>query len=144
MQIEDTKTRVYINDLEHEIAEIEKEEAKKKIRFMPEIERELMAVPSWLLLPRSSESNGNNTDNNQVILYQDPAYLSIPKKLDSHKSSLADGWQGSREKGLGKPSYNNVGSPRKKEEAQLYGLSGQPARFTGPSAGQDADIMDLD
>ncbi|KAI1941832.1 hypothetical protein LOZ66_001313 [Ophidiomyces ophidiicola] len=49
MQVDDTKTRVYINDLESEIAEIEATERLQHVEFLPEIEKTLMAIPKSVL-----------------------------------------------------------------------------------------------
>ncbi|EER28673.1 hypothetical protein D8B26_001050 [Coccidioides posadasii str. Silveira] len=91
MQIDDTKTRVYINDLESEIAEIEAEEKDHAIEFLPEIEKKLMAIPKSVLNPKP---------DNELVLYRIPRSLSIPEEEDRVRSVIADARGRAREKSL--------------------------------------------
>ncbi|WEW58534.1 hypothetical protein PRK78_004002 [Emydomyces testavorans] len=91
MQVDDTKTRVYINDLEREIAEIEAEERNHVVEFLPEIEKKLMAIPESVL---------NYKPDNELVLYRLPRVLSISEEEDATRSVIADARERAREKSL--------------------------------------------
>ncbi|EGD95967.1 hypothetical protein TESG_03429 [Trichophyton tonsurans CBS 112818] len=93
MQVDDTKTRVYITDLEDEIAQIEEEERGQTFKVMPEMEKQLMSVPKSVLTHKPKEER-----NNELVLYRVPAALGIPAEQDSVRAVMTDARERAREK----------------------------------------------
>ncbi|EFE34649.1 uncharacterized protein ARB_06412 [Trichophyton benhamiae CBS 112371] len=93
MQVDDTKTRVYITDLEDEIAQIEEEESRQTFKVMPEMEKQLMSIPKSVLTHKPKEER-----NNELVLYRVPAALGIPAEQDSVRAVMTDARERAREK----------------------------------------------
>lgn len=83
MPIDDTKDRVYIHDLDEELADIESDE--EKLVFLPDIEKHLMRVPKALLSGEGPSSTGN-----EVVLYKLPESLSVPEERDVVRKAIAE------------------------------------------------------
>ncbi|EER42380.1 conserved hypothetical protein [Histoplasma capsulatum H143] len=81
MQIDETKHRVYIHDLDREIAEIETQE-KNDTPFLRDIEKRVMCVPKSVLGASSDSSHTIPSANNALVLYRPPSSLSVPKPQD--------------------------------------------------------------
>ncbi|OAL70048.1 hypothetical protein A7D00_5577 [Trichophyton violaceum] len=93
MQVDDTKTRVYITDLGDEIAQIEEEERRQTFKVMPEMEKQLMSIPKSVLTHKPKEER-----NNELVLYRVPAALGIPAEQDSVRAAMTDARERAREK----------------------------------------------
>ncbi|EEP76606.1 predicted protein [Uncinocarpus reesii 1704] len=129
------------SDLESEIAEIEAEEAGHGIKFLREIEKELMAIPKSVL---------NHRPDNELVLYAIPRSLSMPEEEDIVRPIMADARERAREKSLvdtnGEAQAGqapSAGSGDKGDDAKLPGTSpiGEPEDI--PYA-DDVDAMDID
>ena len=92
MQLDDTKDKIYIHDLEDQIAEIEDEE---KMLFLPDIEKKLARIPQYLLT-----ENLRPTAENQMVLYGVPASLSVPEERDNVRKAIIESRARAREKQL--------------------------------------------
>ena len=96
MQLDDTKNRVYIHNLDDELADIESEE--EKLVFLPDIEKKLGMIgkiPKSVLLGEGHPSTGN-----QVVLYSVPSSLSIPAEHDNVRKAIIESRARAREKQL--------------------------------------------
>ncbi|ERF71108.1 hypothetical protein EPUS_07780 [Endocarpon pusillum Z07020] len=80
MPLDDTKDKVYIHDLESEIAQIEAEELK--CLFLPDIDRKISAIPQQLLRCHT------NNANTQMVLYQVPSSISVPEEQDHVRKAI--------------------------------------------------------
>lgn len=90
MLLDDTKDKVYIHDLDAEVAEIESNEGE--VMFLPGIEKRMTAIPKSVL-----GGHGEPT-NNQLVLYQVPSSLSVPGERDSVRKAIVEARARSREK----------------------------------------------
>ena len=92
MNVDDTKTRVFIRDLDGEIAELEtqEEEQKAKIQFLPDIEKKLNDIPRRVL---RDEHDSSANANQQLVLYRLPRSLSIPEDNDSVRRAMVEARQ---------------------------------------------------
>ncbi|PGH08002.1 hypothetical protein GX51_01442 [Blastomyces parvus] len=91
MQVDETKHRVYIHDLDSEIAEIEAHENSannnNNIPFLRgDIEKRVMGVPKSVLGTSASSNSGGSKSmpsaNNALVLYRLPSSLSVPEVQD--------------------------------------------------------------
>lgn len=151
MQLDDSKHKVYINNLDDELSS-ESEAEDGKLVFLPDIEKHLRAtrIPPAVLPNRDGELAGM-----QLVLYSDPASLSVPREHDSVRKAILEARARMRER------------LRDEREARPHGAAGSatltpaPLRFAaapplmdGPGAGSlwtessqvdaDDDAMDLD
>ncbi|KAK4962353.1 hypothetical protein LTR66_008632 [Elasticomyces elasticus] len=83
MRLDDTKDRVYIHDLDEEIAEIEPED--DKLVFLPDIEKRISKIPKHVLIGRDPESEGQ-----ELVLYGVPASLTVPEEHDSVRKAILE------------------------------------------------------
>ena len=93
MQLDDTKDRVYIHNLDEELADIESEE--EKLVFLPDIEKKLGKIPKSVLLGEGHPSTGN-----EVVLYSVPSSLSVPEEQDNVRKAIIESRARAREKQL--------------------------------------------
>lgn len=80
MPVDDTKDRIYIHDIDSELAELE--EQQPEIAFIPEIEKKLAALPTSVL--GSHRQDGNK----QMVLYQVPSSISVPEEHDHVRKAI--------------------------------------------------------
>ncbi|KAL8957310.1 MAG: hypothetical protein Q9183_006096, partial [Haloplaca sp. 2 TL-2023] len=91
MQLDDTKDKVYIHNLAAELLEIESDEDKPL--FLPDIEKKLSKIPRSVLIGRNPP-----TMNTQMVLYNVPSSLSVPKEHDNVRRAIIDSRARSMEK----------------------------------------------
>ena len=93
MQLDDSKHKVYIYDLEAEISDAESEEGK--LLFLPDVADHLRAnrIPPHILSSPSSDSAGR-----ELVLYNEPSALSIPQEHDSVRKAVIEARARIREK----------------------------------------------
>ena len=91
MSVDETRDRVYIHDLDEEIADIESDE--EKLIFIPDIEKRLTKIPKSVLLGKQATEASN-----EVILYGVPESLTVPQEQDSVRKAIMETRNRIREK----------------------------------------------
>ncbi|KAI4734446.1 hypothetical protein E4T44_15287, partial [Aureobasidium sp. EXF-8845] len=82
MQLDDTKHRVYIHNLDDELFDIESDE--EKLVFLPDIEKKFNAIPRHILV-------GDKKDTHQeLVLYNLPPSLSVPVEQDNVRKAILE------------------------------------------------------
>jgi len=92
MQIEETKDRIFIHDLEQEAAEIESDEEHPI--FLPDIEKLLSRVPKSVLV---GDDDIKSRENLQMVLYKVPTSLTVPEATDSVRKVIMEARQRARD-----------------------------------------------
>lgn len=85
MEVEDTKHRLYIHDLDKELADIESDEEHPI--FLPDIDKHLNKLPRRLLEGREPSST---LKDKQLVLYHVPTSISLPKEDDNVRKVLIE------------------------------------------------------
>lgn len=84
MEVEDTKDRIFVRDLDEELADGVNDE--EQVVFIPEIDRRLNNLPKRLLAgDGSSDATGN-----ELVLYNVPSSLSVSPDQDSVKKAIME------------------------------------------------------
>lgn len=98
MSVDDTNDRIWVHDLDAEIAEIEAEEARKKDEALLSTTagQEIGKIPQHLL--KSSTAHGDAQSNMQMILYRDPISISVPEEHDAVRKTIIEARRRMREK----------------------------------------------
>lgn len=140
MQVDDTRDRVYIHNLDDELADIESDE--EKLIFLPDIEKRLSKIPKHLLQNRRDEDH----EGQELVLYSVPKSLTVDEGHDSVRKAIIESRQRAREKAQEEARHLDMNCK--------YGQSDQmePAAETahGYSTGyvveqdDDPDVMDMD
>ncbi|KAL7620698.1 hypothetical protein AAE478_009693 [Parahypoxylon ruwenzoriense] len=107
MQLDDTKHKVYIYNLDDELSDSGNESDRddghasssssnsSKLIFLPDIEKHLLQnrIPPSLLANKDGQIAGM-----QVVLYSEPASLSVPAERDSVRKAIVEARQRVRER----------------------------------------------
>ncbi|KAL8649323.1 MAG: hypothetical protein Q9226_005622 [Calogaya cf. arnoldii] len=91
MQLDDTKDKVYIHNLDAELADLESDEETPI--YLPDIEKKLSKIPRSVLMGRSAP-----VTSNQIVLYNVPSSLSVPQEQDNVRRVIIDSRTRAREK----------------------------------------------
>lgn len=141
MQVEDTKDKVYIYDLDKELAEVESDEDRPI--FIPDIEKHVMKLPKAVLIGDDLKAVANN----QMILYRAPTSLSIPEDKDSVRKAIIESRRRAQEsQALKVPHTSNTFLPPKEgvNDASRSYLNGFRNSFdTNGAVEEDPDAMDI-
>lgn len=91
MQVDETKDKVYIYNLDQELSDIESEE--ERLIFLPDIDKKLGKIPKSVLAPRDTSVTGS-----EMILYNIPSSLSVPPEHDNVRKAIIESRARVREK----------------------------------------------
>ena len=126
MHLDNTKTKVYIYNLDEEIATIDSDE--KSMVFLPDIEKKIGKVPQYVLT-----GDLQPTAQNQMVLYGVPSSLTVPEDQDSVRRAIMESRERAREKQLEGLGPANIHQPASNPREVL------PSTHET----QDFDAMDL-
>jgi hypothetical protein len=86
MQVDDSKYKVYIYNLEDELSS-ESEPEDGKLVFLPDIEKHLRSnrIPHQALLSSNPDSVGR-----ELVLYSVPSSLTVPEEQDSVRRAIVE------------------------------------------------------
>jgi hypothetical protein len=89
MQLDNTKHKVYIYDLDAELSDSESSSDEGKLVFLPDIEKHLREtrIPPRILANSEGELAGNNL---QLVLYNVPSSLTVPEEQDSVRRAIVE------------------------------------------------------
>ena len=136
MQVDDTRDRVYIRNLDDELEDIESEE--EKLIFLPDIEKKLGEIPKSVLLGQSQASTGS-----EIVLYGVPTSLSVPEEQDKVRKAIIESRARVREKQI-----HNAEVPQSNGEgngglADPLPESSRVFAHEVTDIEEDGDVMDL-
>ncbi|KEQ98970.1 hypothetical protein AUEXF2481DRAFT_26207 [Aureobasidium subglaciale EXF-2481] len=132
MQLDDTKHRVYIHNLDDELADIESDE--EKLIFLPDIEKKLNAIPKHILM-------GEKKDTHQeLVLYSLPPSLSVPIEQDNVRKAILEARQRAKEKAINTVALSSGTADGTPPEEQIETAHG----YDSPDYGLDEDTNDMD
>jgi hypothetical protein len=134
MYLDDTKDKIYIHDLESEIAQIEAEEPKGI--FLPDIDRKISAIPQRLLLNRT------NNANTQMVLYHVPSSISVPEEQDHVRKAIIAARARAREKQVREVQQNQKDDKVAQYQGFVNGLNTDRAVSDGMGYEQEEDDPD--
>ncbi|OJD19760.1 hypothetical protein AJ78_00259 [Emergomyces pasteurianus Ep9510] len=115
MQVDETKHRVYIHDLESELAEIEAHENSST--FLRDIEKRVMCVPKSVL------GTNKPSANNALVLYRLPSSLSVPEPQDSVRRAIIEARERARENAATVAAENERKETEREREKEGWGMS---------------------
>ena len=139
MELENTRDKVFIHNLDQELAEIDSE--GERLIFLPDIEKKLARIPKSVLTGHSQPVTGN-----EVVLYNVPSSLSIPPEKDNVRRAILETRARAREKQAQEfreaQIHDEMGSVA---NGVLYhgGLEEYGNEFTLAATDDDENAMDL-
>lgn len=95
MELEDTKHRVYVHDLDKELEELEDDPPSDSEHpiFLADIEKHLMKLPKHVL---QDDSTRKTLEDMQLVLYGVPTSLTVPEEKDSVRRAIIESRQRAR------------------------------------------------
>ncbi|SCV32427.1 uncharacterized protein FFB14_04007 [Fusarium fujikuroi] len=132
MQLDDSKHKVYIYNIDDELSSDSESDDPGKLVFLPDIEKHLRAnrIPPSVLANSEGELAGM-----QVVLYSDPKSLTVPEDKDSVRKAIIESRNRTRE--LQRLEREGKTEPPTIQDAILNtGIA--------TSTDDDPDAMDLD
>lgn len=148
MALDDTQHKIYIHNLDDELADTEPDEGERLV-FLPDIEKKLGRIPQSVLVGEGHPGAGGH----EMVLYSVPASLSVPEEQDKVRKAIIESRARARERQLrGAGAQAGEGAeaaPVRRgdgggEEGKLRGEGGVDAaadRVAGVE--DDEDAMDL-
>lgn len=133
MQLDDTKDKIYIYNLDDELRAVDEDE--EQLVFLPDIERKLNKIPKSVLRDHS-----HPTTNSEVVLYQVPSSLSIPEHQDNVRKAIIESRARLREKQAEEATLEHKGSSTTLPPVDDVGQFGHG---TAVPVEDDEDAMDI-
>ncbi|KAF5019506.1 hypothetical protein F66182_8483 [Fusarium sp. NRRL 66182] len=132
MQLDDSKHKVYIYNIDDELSSDSETEDPGKLVFLPDIEKHLHAnrIPPSVLANSDGELAGM-----QIVLYNDPKSLTVPEDKDSVRKAIIESRHRMRE-------LQRLEREGKAEAPTIQDEQVSSAVITNPD--DDPDAMDLD
>ncbi|KAI1057957.1 hypothetical protein LB506_000805 [Fusarium annulatum] len=132
MQLDDSKHKVYIYNIDDELSSDSESDDQGKLVFLPDIEKHLRAnrIPPSVLANSEGELAGM-----QVVLYSDPKSLTVPEDKDSVRKAIIESRNRTRE--LQRLEREGKTEPPTIQDATL-------STGIATSTDDDPDVMDLD
>ena len=83
MNLDETRDRIYIHNLDDELSDAESE--GEKLVFLPDIEQRLTNIPKSVLMGQAQPHTSN-----EVVLYSVPESISIPREQDNVRKAIIE------------------------------------------------------
>jgi len=145
MQLDDTKHKVYIYNLDDELSSSESEAEDGKLVFLPDIEKHLLnkRIPSHVLnAPSPSAGPGDAVEKQmQMVLYSVPSSITVPEEQDSVRKAILEARARARERQQGGSATTTTATQFPQGSSIDFGVGGA---IPPPGAGDDPDAMELD
>jgi hypothetical protein len=138
MHVDSTPNRVYIHNLDEELADIEASEPEEQLIFLPDIEKHFSRIPQQLLTGRQE-----SIEDQALVLYSVPKSLTVDEGHDSVRRAILEARQRAREKALDEARHEEMG--------RKYGQAGngedevaETAHGYGQAGYEEANVDDPD
>jgi len=138
MQVEDTKDKVYIFDLNEELAEVESGEDTPV--FIPDIEKHLMKLPKSVLIGDDIKAAANK----QMILYRPPPSFTVPTDKDSVRKAIIETRRRAQGKQASQISDSLNGFVSSRSHGVLQTQLDGPIKESAPPVVVDDDLDAMD
>lgn len=139
MQLDDTKDRIYIHNLDDELADIEPDEQQRLV-FLPDIEKQFTKIPKHVLTGTTAR---DTNQGQELVLYGLPASLSVPAEHDSVRKAILEARQRARDRAVAAAETIN-NRPDQSETAHGLGLADYYDDAVGLDQDDDPDAMDIE
>lgn len=142
MQVDETRDRVYVHNLDEELADIEASEEREKLIFLPDIEKKLSKIPNHVL--RGNSAVDGDHEDQQLVLYKVPKSLTTDEGSSSVMRAILESRQRAREKALQEARQEDM--ERKYEQGDLEQGTETAHGYGSGYSGEvdpDPDAMDI-
>ncbi|KAF2405140.1 hypothetical protein EJ06DRAFT_14624 [Trichodelitschia bisporula] len=139
MDVEDTKHRVFIHDLDKELEEEVESDSERPI-FIPDIEKHLNRLPKHVLVGDDAKAAAKM----QMVLYRLSPSLTVPEEYDSARKAILEARARARDRQALTIPGPPAGMPTARFPNKAHGHSLQHGGPWGQDQDPDPDAMDMD
>ena len=143
MRVDDTRDRIYITDLDAELAELDSEETRKqneeKLIFLPDIEKQFSKIPEQVLWGRSDDR-----ECHELVLYSIPETQNIDHGHDFVRRAILETRARAREKAVQDARQHETLDPSMQDNAHEMEGWNRGHSDEQSKLGEDDDAMDID
>lgn len=141
MNVDDTRHRVYVQNLDAEIAEIEANEPQERLIFLPDIEKHFSRIPEHLL--SSPQDAISAAQQQELVLYSVPRSLTVDEGNDSVRKAILDARQRARDKAAEEARQEEMERQYAQDEGDVVETAhGYGGGYDAPV--DDGDAMDIE
>lgn len=87
MQVDDTKHRVFVADLDEELSDEDRQGKEGQIVFLSDVDKQLTKIPASIL---TSPTPPPSSTSQELVLYNVPTSLSIPEEQDNVRKAIIE------------------------------------------------------
>jgi hypothetical protein len=141
MQVDDSKHKVYIYNLDDELSS-DSDNDEGKLIFLPDIQKHLQEnrIPRHILANDEGELAGM-----QLVLYSDPKSISVPESQDGVRRAIIEARQRARDRQKKPDTANEMHNNSMASETATETMSHiDPAPTNAFSINDTCDDMDID
>ena len=140
MKVDDTRHRVYVQNLDAELAEIEVNEPDERLIFLPDIEKHFSRIPEHIL----SNPQDATRQQQELVLYSVPRSLTLDESQDSVRKAILEARQRARDKAVEEARHQEMERQYAKGDGDVVETAhGYGSGYEQP-ADEDADAMDIE
>ncbi|KAI0865043.1 hypothetical protein F4860DRAFT_510200 [Xylaria cubensis] len=166
MQLDNTKHKVYIYDLDAELSSADENSesgsrpgsptsGQDRVIFLPDIEKHLCrpSIPPAVFANHEGKLAGHDINDMQMVLYSEPSSLTVPREQDSVRKAILEARARAREKQKDVQAESEQGTQFPSTTSiHDFGVNVVPNGFGGnatswdnsPIVEEDVDAMDMD
>ncbi|GAB7328908.1 hypothetical protein MBLNU13_g00771t2 [Cladosporium sp. NU13] len=142
MNVDDTRHRVYVQNLDAEIAEIEANEPEERLIFLPDIEKHFSRIPEHLL--SSPQDAISAAQQQELVLYSVPRSLTVDEGNDSVRKAILDARQRARDKAAEEARQEEMERQYAQDDGEAVETAhGYGSGYDAPME-DDPDAMDIE
>nr|OQO19400.1 hypothetical protein B0A51_15171 [Rachicladosporium sp. CCFEE 5018] len=143
MSVDDTPNRVYVHDIDAELADVESHEPEERLIFLPDIEKHFSRIPQQVLT--GLRDSADNHEAQQLVLYDVPKSLTKDEGHDSVRRAILEARQRARQKAAETARYEDMvrkyGQSQEMHDAET--AHGYTNGYEGDVEDHDPDAMDI-
>jgi hypothetical protein len=140
MNVDDTRHRVYVQNLDAELAEIEANEPDERLIFLPDIEKHFSRIPEHIL----SNPQDATRQQQELVLYSVPKSLTLDESQDSVRKAILEARQRARDKAAEEARHQEMERQYAKGDGDVVETAhGYGSGYEQPTD-EDPDAMDIE
>ncbi|KAI1740365.1 hypothetical protein F4680DRAFT_117243 [Xylaria scruposa] len=167
MQLDNTKHKVYIYDLDAELSSADENSetdsrpgsptsGQDRVIFLPDIEKHLCrpSIPPAVFANNEGKLAGHDINDMQMVLYSEPSSLTVPREHDSVRKAILEARARARQKQKDAQAEPEQGTPFPSSATSTHGFSANVVTngfgsdmtpwHDDVAVDQDVDAMDMD
>jgi hypothetical protein len=140
MNVDDTRHRVYVQNLDAELAEIEANEPEERLIFLPDIEKHFSRIPEHVF----SNPQDATRQQQELVLYSIPKSLTLDESQDSVRKAILEARQRARDKAAEEARHQEMERQYAKGDGDVVETAHGYGSGYEQAPDEDPDAMDIE